>query len=180
MFRNQTELSHPMARETGPPCSKRPAEGELTMRTGRTGLTSGAVAARRVVLGFAWMAAAWTVLAQADRGSIEGTVTDPSGAAIPNAQVEVINIETNSKLDFSSNELGNYLAPNLPVASYRIVVRKDGFRTLVREPILVRSQGSSRVDFALQVGSLSDTVNITTEAPLLDVSATTAPSNLSE
>ena len=133
-----------------------------------------------LVLVLLWIAATCVLLAQADRGSIEGTVLDPSGAAIPSAQVQVVNIETNSKLDFSTNELGNYLAPNLPVGSYRMIVQKQGFRTLVREPILVRAQSSSRVDFTVQVGSVSDTVNISAEAPLLDVSATTVPSNLSD
>src|SRR4051794_27436730 len=88
------------------------------------------------------IAAAVNLLAQADRGSIEGTVKDPNGAAVPAARVEVVNIETNSKLDFLTNELGSYLASNLPVASYRMIVQKEGFRTLVREPILVRAQSS--------------------------------------
>ena len=51
--------------------------------------------------------------------------------------MQVVNIETNSKLDFETNELGHYLASNLPVGSYRMVVQKEGFRTLVREPIMV-------------------------------------------
>jgi hypothetical protein len=116
--------------------------------------------------------------AQADRGLIEGSVVDPSGAAVPNAQIQVVNIETNSKLDFSTNEVGNYLAPNLPVGSYRMLVQKQGFRTLVREPILVRAQSSLRVDFTFQIGSSSETVNVSAETPLLDVAATSVPNNL--
>src|SRR5207248_8826890 len=94
----------------------------------------------RLLPGLAWIASACFLFAQADRGSIEGTVTDPSGGAVPSAQIQLVNIETNSKLDFSTNELGNYLAPNLPLGSYRMVVQKEGFRTLVREPSLVRAQ----------------------------------------
>src|SRR5690349_6833752 len=86
------------------------------------------------------IAAAGILFAQADRGTIVGTVTDPTGAVVPNAQIQVINIETNSILDFTSNELGNYLAPNLPVGSYRMSVKKEGFKTVEREPIVVRSQ----------------------------------------
>ncbi len=139
------------------------------------------VAARHaefLLLGFAYFTASSLVFAQADRGSIEGTVTDPSGSAIPSATIEVLNIETNSRLDFSTNELGNYLAANLPSGSYRITVQKEGFRTLVREPILVRAQSSLRVNFTSEVGSVSDSVNISAEAPMLDVSATTVPNNL--
>src|SRR4029077_17147632 len=75
------------------------------------------------------IAATFTLFAQADRGSIEGTVKDPNGAAVPSARVQVVNIETNSKLDFSTNELGNYLASNLPVGSYRMIIQNEGFRT---------------------------------------------------
>jgi hypothetical protein len=118
------------------------------------------------------------LFAQADRGSIEGTVKDPNGAAVPGAKVQVVNTETNSKLDFSTNELGTYLASNLPVGSYRMVIQKEGFRTLVREPILVRAQSSLGVDFTFQLGAITDTVTVSDEAPLLDISATTNPSNL--
>lgn len=148
------------------------------MNIGKLRVAAWAGSGGRLLLGLAWIAASCILFAQADRGSILGTVTDPSGAAIPSAQIQVVNIDTNSKLDFSTNELGNYLAPNLPLGSYRMTVQKQGFRTLVREPILVRAQSSARVDFTCQLGSLSETVNVSAEAPLLDVSATSVPSNL--
>ena len=124
------------------------------------------------------VAAGCLLHAQTDRGAIEGTLTDQSGAAVPSAKVQVINIDTNSTLEFQSNELGNYLAPNLPLGAYRIVVNKEGFRSVVREPLLVRAQGRLRVDFTFQVGSANETVTVTAEAPMLDVSATSAPTNL--
>src|SRR6185295_7547088 len=83
------------------------------------------------------IAATCVLFAQTDRGTIEGTVKDPNGAIVPGAKVQVVNIETNSKLDFESNELGHYLAASLPVGSYRLVVQREGFRTAIREPILV-------------------------------------------
>src|SRR6476659_7616913 len=83
---------------------------------------------RLLLCGF--IAATFVLFGQADRGRIEGAVRDPNGAAVPNAKVQVLNIETNSQLDFETNELGNYLAPNLPVGSYRMIVQKSGFRTL--------------------------------------------------
>src|ERR1700674_4021645 len=115
---------------------------------------------------------------QTDRGSIEGTVKDPNGAIVPAAKVQVVNIETNSKLDFETNELGHYLAANLPVGTYRMIVQKEGFRTIVREPILISAQKDVSVEFTLQLGALTDTVTVTGESPLLDVSATSNPSNL--
>ncbi len=133
---------------------------------------------RRLLRVLPLVAATCILFAQADRGSIEGTVTDPTGAVVPNAQVQIVNIETNSALAFSSNEVGNYFAPNLPVGSYRMTVTKPGFRSVQREPIIIRAQGSLRVDFQVQVGSTTDTVMISAEAPLLDVSATSVPNNL--
>src|SRR5439155_22960327 len=132
----------------------------------------------QMLLAMAILTANGILFAQTDRGIIEGTLTDPAGAAVPNAKVQVINIDTNSTLDFFTNELGNYLAPNLPAGSYRIGVHKEGFRSVVREPVLVRAQGRVRVDFTFQIGAASETVTVTGEAPMLDVSATSAPSNL--
>ena len=124
------------------------------------------------------IAATCVLFAQTDRGSIEGTVKDPNGAIVPAAKVQVVNIETNSRFDFESSEVGHYLAANLPVGSYRLVIQKEGFRTVVREPILVSAQSNLAADITLQLGAVTDTVTVTGESPLLDVSATANPSNL--
>ena len=124
------------------------------------------------------IAATCALFAQTDRGNIEGTVKDPNGSVVPAAKVQVVNIETNSKLDFETDEYGHYLAASLPVATYRLIVQKEGFRTVVREPILVSAQSNLAVEFMLQLGSLTETVTVTGESPLLDVSATSSPSNL--
>lgn len=126
----------------------------------------------------ALLAASCALFAQTDRGSIEGTVKDPNGAIVPAAKVQVVNIETNSRFDFESSEVGHYLVANLPVGSYRLVVQKEGFRTVVREPILVSAQSNLAADITLQLGAVTDTVTVTGESPLLDVSATANPSNL--
>jgi len=118
------------------------------------------------------------LLAQADRGAIQGTISDQSAGAIPNATIQVVNIATNSTLEFHTNEVGNYLAPNLPPGTYRLTVVKEGFRSVSQEPVLVRAQSTVRVDFTLQVGSVTETVNVSAEAPLLDVSATSVPITL--
>ena len=133
---------------------------------------------RQLLRVLALIAASCALFAQTDRGSIEGTVKDPNGAIVPAAKVQVVNIETNSRLDFESNEVGHYLAANLPVGSYRLVVQKEGFRTVVREPILVSAQTNLAADITLQLGAVTDTVTVSAESPLLDVSATANPSNL--
>jgi len=124
------------------------------------------------------LAATCILFAQTDRGSVEGTVKDPNGASVPGAKVQVVNIATNSQLDYQTDEYGHYLASALPVGSYRVTVQKEGFRTAIREPILVSAQSDLAVEFTLQLGALTDTVTVTGESPMLDVSATSNPSNL--
>ncbi len=118
------------------------------------------------------LAAIAPVQAQIDRGTIEGLLSDPSGAVVPDAKVHVIQVATNSAIDLISNSQGLYTAPNLPFGTYRVVVEKQGFTTLTREPVEVRPGVTVRVDFTLQPGTLSQSVSVTAEAPQLDISAT--------
>src|SRR5256885_76142 len=74
--------------------------------------------------------AACQLFGQIDRGTIEGVVKDQSGAVVPSARVQIIQTETNSALELSTNGEGLYNAPNLPVAIYRVVVGKPGFGTV--------------------------------------------------
>ena len=108
---------------------------------------------------------------QIDRGTIQGVVTDPSGAVIPGAKVTVTQTATNSTLDFTTNGEGIYVAGNLPVATYRVTFEAKGFGSLVREPVEVRSRVESKVDATLQPGSVNESVNVTAAAPLLDTAA---------
>ena len=113
-----------------------------------------------------------SIVAQTDRGTIEGLVADQTGAVIPNASVQIIQIRTGTALDFITNSDGLYTAPNLPLGTYRIIVKKQGFGTLTREPIDVRPNIKVRVDLALTPGTVEQQVSVTSEAPLLDVSTT--------
>jgi len=115
--------------------------------------------------------AAFQLLGQIDRGTIEGVVKDQSGAVVPNARVQIIQTETNSALELSTNGEGLYNAPNLPVAIYRVVIGKPGFGTVVREPVDVRPRASVRVDVSLNPGTVSESITITADAPVLDTAA---------
>jgi hypothetical protein len=118
------------------------------------------------------------LMAQIDRGTIEGRITDQSGAVVPDATIQVIQVQTKSTLTFITNEEGLYTAPNLPMGTYRLVIQKTGFSTLVREPVEVRPAVKVRVDFSLSLGAITETVNVSAEAPLLDVSATSNSTGL--
>src|ERR1700681_1167932 len=100
-------------------------------------------------------------------GSITGVVTDTSGAAIGNASVTLTNMDTHEKRPSESDDSGNYSFPNILPARYRLEAEKTGFKKFVREPIVVQIESGLRVDIALQVGAQTETVEVTSEAPLL-------------
>jgi hypothetical protein len=116
--------------------------------------------------------------AQTGRGRIEGVITDPTGARVPDAKIQVIETETNSTLDLATNDQGIYVAPSLPVGTYRVVVKKEGFASVVREPILIRSEVVVRVDLTIQPGALTESVTVTGEAPILDVSTASSATSV--
>lgn len=107
------------------------------------------------------------VLAQQDRGTIVGTITDPTGSAIPGVAVAATNIQTNQRYDTITNEVGQFRAPNLPVGDYRIACTLKGFKTSVREGIRLNVTDVLRIDATLQLGETSESVTVTAEAPLL-------------
>ena len=104
--------------------------------------------------------------AQNDRGTITGTVLDPADAVVPNASVVASNA---SGVEFKtvSTGTGNYTIPSLPAGIYKLTVDAAGFKKFAQENIQVQVAQSIRVDVNLQVGSATDTVTITAEAPLL-------------
>src|ERR1041385_5728695 len=111
------------------------------------------------------------VFGQIDRGTIQGVVTDPSGAVIPGAKVKVTQIDTLSTIELSTNSDGLYIAPNLPAGNYRVTIEASGFGTFVREPVEIRSRVEVRVDAALKPGTVNETLNVSEAAPLLDTAA---------
>jgi carboxypeptidase family protein/TonB-dependent receptor-like protein len=104
---------------------------------------------------------------QTTYGSIVGTVTDPSGAAIPVAQVTLTNLGTTEKRTQPTGSDGLYSFVNILPGSYRIDIEKEGFKHVTREPVVVQVQQTSRIDVALQVGQVSERVEVSAETPLL-------------
>jgi Carboxypeptidase regulatory-like domain len=100
-------------------------------------------------------------------GSIVGTVTDSTGAAVPGAQVTLTNIATSEKRTVTSSSTGDYEFVNLIPDSYRVEVQTAGFKHFTREPIVVEVNQSARIDVVLQVGQVTQTVEVTAQTPLL-------------
>ncbi len=105
--------------------------------------------------------------AQTTFGSVVGNVTDPSGAAIGGTQVVLTNLGTNQKQTETTNADGFYQFVNLPPASYSVSVAKEGFKHILRSPVVVQTGTTSKIDLALQVGAVSQTVEVTAQTPLL-------------
>lgn len=110
----------------------------------------------------------WRLWAQVDTGSISGTLTDPTGAVIPGAQVTITQTDTNIKTVVSTDASGFYLAPALRPGAYRVTAAKEGFKPEARAGIDLRVQDRLQIDFALQVGSAASEVTVTTAAPILE------------
>src|SRR5712671_1692670 len=89
-------------------------------------------------------------------GEIRGTVSDPSGAAIPNAKVTALNIDTGVSHDYYTNGAGLYDTVSILPGRYRITVSSEGFNTLVRDGIIVVVGSPLTVDARLSIGASSE------------------------
>src|SRR5258707_1354918 len=105
--------------------------------------------------------------AQTTYGSIAGTVTDASGAAIADAQVTLTNLATTEKRVAQSGADGLYDFVNLLPGRYSIVAEKTGFKRITRPEVIVEVGQSVRIDITLQVGDVNQTIEGTAETPLL-------------
>ena len=105
-----------------------------------------------------------SVRAQEYRGSVSGTVTDPTGAAVPSAKVTARNNATNTATTVGTTDQGAYTILALDPGTYTVTVEANGFKTLARNNIEVRAGIRLGLDLALEVGNISQTVTVTSEA----------------
>jgi Carboxypeptidase regulatory-like domain/TonB-dependent Receptor Plug Domain len=116
---------------------------------------------------WAMIFAASTAMAQVDTGTILGTVKDPTGAVIPNAKVTIVNQGTGETIISMTRSDGTYIVTPLKIASYRISVEVAGFKKEENTAFELNIQQQAVVDFVLQAGATSETVQVTSSAPLL-------------
>ena len=105
--------------------------------------------------------------AQTTTGSIVGTVMDPSSAVIGGATVTITNMDTAIAVKTTTDASGNYVITPLQVGRYSVAVEAAGFKKSVRSDITVNVQDRIRVDATLEVGAVTDTVEVQAAAPLL-------------
>ncbi|HZT71144.1 MAG TPA: TonB-dependent receptor [Terriglobia bacterium] len=122
------------------------------------------------------MIAVWAVNvpvhAQAVYGGIAGNVTDPSGAAIPNAQVTITNVNQGVNFTVTTNQSGFYQISHLIVGTYNVKVEAKGFNTFVQQDVQVSVDAVTTVNVKLALGEVSQTVNVVGGVPLLQTEKT--------
>lgn len=102
-----------------------------------------------------------------DRATITGSVVDQSGAVVPGAKIKVVHLATNVERTSEASAQGDYTIPQLPVGAYRVEISATGFKTLVRDNVVLTAGSTVRVDGNLTVGQVTDAVSVSAEAALL-------------
>jgi hypothetical protein len=104
----------------------------------------------------------------AQTAEITGRVTDPSGAVVPAAQVTITNVETGSHYGLRTNADGYFTAARLDPGKYRAEVKAPGFKPVLRNGIALQVEQVARVDFMLEVGNMTEQVEVSGTAPLVE------------
>ena len=105
--------------------------------------------------------------AQTLYGSIVGNVTDSAGAVVTGAAVTITQKETGQSREGVTDASGGYEFPTMQVGTYTIKISKPGFKTVTKENIVVTINSTTRIDLAVEIGQVTETVLITAEAPQL-------------
>lgn len=116
------------------------------------------------------MGLATTTNGQIDTGTIHGVVSDASGAVLPRARVTLTNTGTGITVNAETDDAGRYSFPAIKIGGYQVAVEAAGFKKFVRSGITLSIQQQAQIDIQLQAGDISQSVEVTAEAPLLQTS----------
>jgi hypothetical protein len=122
---------------------------------------------------------AWPALAQEQRGSIEGTVKDNTGAVLPGVTVEAKNVSQGGTVNTTTDANGVYRFPSLGPGNYEVTATLSGFSPAKLGNIEVRLGQVKSVELTLKVGGVSENLQVTAEAPLIDVKQNSRQTNIS-
>ncbi len=115
---------------------------------------------------------------QVTTAAMEGTVTDPQGAAVVNARITVQNIATGQTLELKSNERGYWVLPSMPTGVYKVTISLEGFKTAVLENVKIDAGVPATANAVLQLGALTETVEVTGGAEILQTNSASVQSTL--
>src|ERR1700704_3451151 len=125
---------------------------------------------RTLLLLFLGLGLSLNLYAQVVGGTIEGTITDPRGAVLPDVKVEIVNLSTQIVTTLTSNADGFYTVPNLLPGNYTVTATRAGFATAVTELIL--TVGAQRVvNVSMHIGTVNEVVKVQTEAPEVELAS---------
>jgi hypothetical protein len=110
-------------------------------------------------------------MAQESRATLTGTITDPSGAAIPGATVIAKHSGTNAETKTTTNEAGLYVMPFLNTGDYTVTASTTGFKTAIKQNVQLSISERRQLDFQLEVGGTSEQVTVSAAAELLDTAS---------
>jgi hypothetical protein len=130
-----------------------------------------------VVLMCACGIAAW---AQTTTGTLVGTVVDPSGAALSGVSIEAVENDTNRRSVTTTNDSGNYSIPGLPPGIYTLELQQPGFKKRIQSDIEVRVNENPRVNVLMEIGDLSETVDVRATPSLLQTDNSSIGSTISD
>ena len=116
--------------------------------------------------------------AQVLTGRLEGTVSDPQGAAVPGAQVKVANIQNGQMFNVDTDDKGYWSLPSMSTALYKITVTRQGFKTATVDNVKVDAGVPATVNTILEVGALTETVEVSAGAEVLQTASATVTNTL--
>jgi hypothetical protein len=113
-----------------------------------------------------------TAWAQANTAQISGTVKDPTGAVLPGVEISVTQTATGAKRTAVTNETGNYVFASLPLGPYMLEAGLPGFKTYIQTGIVLQVDANPTINVALQLGQVSDQVEVQANAALVETHST--------
>src|SRR5258708_6487127 len=117
--------------------------------------------------GVVWCALAGPAAAQAGKGTLLGTINDAQGAILPGATVTIVDLGTNISRSALTNASGHYVFANLKDGTYRVEAELSGFKKVVRENVKLDVNTTVRVDLALPVGNLEESITVVEQKAVL-------------
>lgn len=144
---------------------------EESLMNPRSIFSSASVLLRASILILAISLSSVSVRAQST-GSVVGTVTDPSGGSFPGASVSLTNTQTSERRTSQTDANGNYQFVSVLPGNYSIEMEKTGFKRFTRQ-VMVQLDSVSRVDAVMQVGDVTQTVEVTSQADLVQTDSAT-------
>ena len=138
----------------------------MTKAPPRKGAKGTYVRTKLFVLGFFLLFSGLLIFGQTF-GEFTGRVSDVTGAAVPGANITLINVSTNASRSTTSTQAGDYSLPSVPPGMYNVRVEHQGFKAAVSNNVELQVQQTVRLDFTLQVGALSESIEVAASADQL-------------